>query len=507
MSRSDIKRLQQEGRLDDALEMAMGEYVKDPNALWAKYDLAWVYDAKCKDAATKGDVSSFAESFQPIVKLDVLAINEMLSDTLCWRFRALLANGSSQMEASDKPLFAQQVFEMVKSLGQPHPSESYSVLCKAFYHLRENWAGFIDFMEWWGWETFRPEDYNQEKLPNGKLMPLSLVEGCYIAYAKLLLQVGDRLRISEFLPRLEALSEAHPEMLYTGYYTGKLLISVGGERQAMLQKVLPFVRRKSGEFWAWQLLAEVMHDNEKVYLACLLRAVNCKTQDTFLVRVLYLLVNLSLSHSDYVAARLFLKRYVAAKTAAQSRLSADVVHWIDEPWYKDTLTEGQKSEILQMDYQAITNEVLFADIPERPACIVHYDAMSRWATVVYGTQERGRIRIPKSMKNVCDGTCLMTRIGAPTQESDKLTCYTIRRIKWEELPPTSFLRMVEGEVTANRSNSAFFVKFGKKFAFIPNELYKGKELKVGSKITAHVVLDYQKNKSCWSWRCLSYSSR
>lgn len=83
-------------------------------------------------------------------------------------------------------------------------------------------------MEWWGWQTFRPEDYLQEKLPNGKLMPLSLAEGCHIAYAKLLLQIGDKDRITRFLPQLESLSEAYPAMLYPGYYTGKLLVSIGG---------------------------------------------------------------------------------------------------------------------------------------------------------------------------------------------------------------------------------------------------------------------------------------
>ncbi len=502
MSRTDIKKLQQQGRLEEALELAMNQYTLNPNALWARTDLAWVYDAMCKKSAAEGKVETFENAFRPIANLGLLTTDQMLSETLCWRFRSLMATCSAKMEALDKPAFAQRVWDMVGLLGASHPSEAYSVLCKAFYHLRDNWMGFIDFMDWWGWQNFRPEDYQQEKLPNGKTMPMSLVEGCHIAYAKLLLQMGDKDRMSAFLPRLESLGNSYPNMLYPGYYTGKLLVAIGGDKKAMLQSVLPFVRQKSGEFWAWQLLAEMEQDDESFYIACLLRAVNCKTKDAFLVKILYLLTNLSLAKQDFVAARTFLSRYVSSKMDSQSRMPSEVYHWMNEAWYKDSKVR-QTSSILQLDYMQITDELLFADMPEHPLCITHIISEARIAMVVYGYQKSGRIRLPKSMKQINVGTCLLARIKEPVPSSNNLTTYSLRQVRWNELPPTTFLRTIEGKITSNQSKTAFFVKFGKEFAFLPKYLYKNKELNVDEKITAQIVYDYQKNKACWSWRCIS----
>ncbi len=503
MSRTEIKKFQQEGRLDEALAMAMEQYVHNPEALWAKTDLAWAYDAICKKAAANEDLTAFEQAFRPIVNLGILATDQTLRNTLCWRFRSLLASCTAKMEASAIPAFAQQVCELAYSLGDIQPSEACSVLCKAFYHLRANWAGFLDFMDWWGWQNFRSEDYRPEKLPNGKLMPMSLAEGCHIAYAKILLHLGDRERICAFLPRLEALGETYPDMVYLGYYTGKLLVATGGDKTTMLQSVLPFVRRKSGEFWAWQLLAEVEQDDETLYLACLLRAVNCKTQDTFLVKIFYLLTNLSLAKRDFQAARSFLKRYVSVKTSMQSRMPPEVYHWINEVWY---IGRGDElsSMILQMDYMHITDELLFADVPEHPLCITHIIKDTNHAIVVYGYQERARLKLPRSIRHINVGTCLLARFKESDSSSDILKPYTVRKVKWEDLPPTNFLRTVEGKITSNREKTTFFVKFEKEFAFIPKDLYNDKFLDVGASVTARIVYDFQKNKARWSWRCTSF---
>lgn len=250
-----------------------------------------------------------------------------------------------------------------------------------------------------------------------------------------------------------------------------------------------------------------MRDDETVHISCLLRAVNCKTQDSFLVKVLYHLTSLCLSRRDYVAARTFLQRYVAAKMAAQGRLPADVHHWINESWYRDSSFGKSVSPILQMDYLDTTDKLLYNDIPERPIYVARYVPETRMATIVYGHQERGFIKLPKSMKGIGAGSLLLVRLQQPVHTGEKLSYYTFRTSRWEELPPSPFLKEIEGKITSNKSMTVFFVRFGKEFAFVPKELYKKRPLAVGERMIARIIWDYHKNRECWSWRCVSIKEK
>lgn len=110
---------------------------------------------------------------------------------------------------------------------------------------------------------------------------MTLAERVYIAYSKTLLKKNDLGKIEEFLPKLGELIEAHPEMLYSGYFCGKLLLALGSNDDEALKVVMPFAQKKSTEFWVWQLLSDVFKDDSEKQLACLLRAVHCKTQESF----------------------------------------------------------------------------------------------------------------------------------------------------------------------------------------------------------------------------------
>lgn len=505
MSRTEIRNLMKQGLLPEALLIAQTQYGENPVAQWTRLDLAWVYDAICKKASSEGNLEEFKLSFLPLLSLNILQEDSMLYETICWRLRALIAKCSTNMDDSSKAAFIQEVWEFVLLMPKPHPSEACSVLCKAIYQNRVQWSGFTDFMEWWGWETFRKEDFECEKMANGKRMPISLAEGCHIACAKILLQTNDKRKISSFVDRLKALNDAHPEMLYPGFYTAKLLLASGGSKVEMLAAVLPFVRQKVNEFWAWQILADVEREDEMLYLACLLRAVNCKAKDAFLVKVYYQLAYELISRHDYIGAKLFLQRYIKAKEDAQSRLPSDVCHWMSESWYNTDVNRGT-SPTMQIDYKGITDLLLYADIEEQPMCVTYYDSKSGRVHVVKGYQQQGTMKVPHTLRNVKPGMLLMVRLDESRTLGEKLVALTVRVVDYKSFPKTEFLRCVEGRITTNSKKSAWFVQYKKEFAYIPNELVSGSSIKVGEIVLARMVLDYQRNKSCWSWRCIEIDS-
>ena len=92
-------------------------------------------------------------------------------------------------------------------------------------------------------------------------------------------------------------------MTYPGYYVGKLLLAIGQRGEAAVAMLRPFLVKQRSEFWAWQLMAEALPETDDLSLACLLRAVHCRTPEHFLTRVRGLLATRYLSRGDYGGAR------------------------------------------------------------------------------------------------------------------------------------------------------------------------------------------------------------
>ena len=65
-----------------------------------------------------------------------------------------------------------------------------------------------------------------------------------------------------------------------------------------------------------------------------------------------------------------------------------------------------------------------------------------------------------------------------------------------------FYRKVEGEITTNKDETLYFLKVGKTSCFIPPNLNKDNSLKSGEIKSAYVILDYNKKKNDWGWKCM-----
>ena len=67
----EIKRLRQEGNLDEALKMAKEEFEAMPTDEWAKRNLVWVYDNYCKKYAEEGNYQAFYDAVCVLIDLGV----------------------------------------------------------------------------------------------------------------------------------------------------------------------------------------------------------------------------------------------------------------------------------------------------------------------------------------------------------------------------------------------------------------------------------------------------
>ena len=391
MSSQEIKTLRQQGRLEEALDMARSELETMPDDIWRKINLAWVYDAYCKKYAEEGNHHSFRENIKAIIGLQILSDNDYLNDTLCWRFFALMRKCSATLQQEKLYALADDLFSMAQHLNLSKPSEAYTILFKTFYMLKEQWPGYLTFCNWWGLDNFRQEDYLCEQMNNGKTMPISLAEGAYLAYSRSLMLTSNTERIKRFLPKMEALNERHPELVYVGYYLGKLFLCAGGDKNEALKALIPFVKKKCKEFWAWQLLAEAVKGDDDKVLACLLRGVNCPAQENFLVKMRYQIAELLIKKRYYAEARIHIEKYIACKKENNNKIPIEVIHWTDENWFKEAQPISPK---FRMDYMGITNEILHPDCFKPLGIVVAINKENKSMDIVWGKKVKSSIKIP-----------------------------------------------------------------------------------------------------------------
>lgn len=501
MSIQEVNRLRKEGRLDEAMAQGKADLEAHPDDVWAWRALAWCHDARCKALAanyknspTVDSLDAFLSGLGEAVGMKPGEGEAMYSDTLLWRIVSVLSTLSKNMSGVKVPVVADRIFSSVQDLHPTRPGEAYSALFKAFHRLRMGWSNYVGFCDWWDFQYFRTEDYMPESY-NGRQQPLSLAEGGYIAYARTLLDAHDSEGIRAFLPRLEALADAHPEMTYPGYYVGKLLLAIGQRGEAAMATIRPFLVKKHTEFWAWQLMAEALPETDDLALACLLRAVHCRTQEHFLTRVRQRLAALYLSRGDYGGAREQVDLVADTCRKEQQNVPRQVEAWLRESWYAEA---GKKSTITKVDWMRLTDDFLYADRPTYVAVVVGVNTEKGIVHVVYGRERQGHFRQPRGSKPFQPGEVLDLCMGDVSPQGRIEVLTAVRREG--DVPTADHCQWVAGKVTANGVHTAHFLGEGRKRVFIPPQVMARQGWQEGEMVNALVVYAYNPKRNEWAWR-------
>ena len=299
MSFKEIKILRQAGKLEEALEMANKDLATDPENIWNKRSIAWVYYEFLKKDSHFDSFDLFKENLIKIKELNLPEEEKMIFDSCAWQIGKMVfslnecKSKTGVISLSDVfalPQRKDELFDIIKEFNFTKPSEAYSFIYKAFHKSYEDWKGYLQFADWWDFENFRSEDYQKEEFNGKKIM--SIVEQAYIAYSKKLLDIKDADyneeeksgKIKEFLPQLDRIIEKQPDYQYPSYFKAKLLLTLGDEEN-ILSAFIPFAKQKRNDFWVWELMAEIFSENDELKFACYCKALSLKTPEDFLVKL------------------------------------------------------------------------------------------------------------------------------------------------------------------------------------------------------------------------------
>jgi hypothetical protein len=518
MSFNEVKNLRQSGKLEDAYNLAKQDLDSKPDDVWNKRSMAWVIYDLLKQNVSVDSYNTFNNYLKELKDLQLPEEEKMVFDSTAWQVGKLiyqLSKENEQVEIGGESFqLAHQrsidlnkikpLYELVKSFHFTKPSEGYSFLLKALHKCFKDQPDYIASIDWWGIENFREEDFLQEAIPSGKSV-MALAEQVYIAYAKKLLEgyradsfasvySGDKTKLVSFLAKLDKLIDAHPELQYPPYYKAQILLAIG-DSENVLSAFLPFAKKKRNDFWVWDLLADIFQDDEERKVACLCRAMLCRTQEDFLTKIREKLADYFVSKSLYKEAKTEIITILNTKSANGWRVSNKVQQWQSAQWY--TSAEPFRNNMrFYKNRSSVADNILFSDSPVALAVIEFVNSDKKIANFIINQKKHGFFKYDRFFKSLEIGDVVEVRLSNDV-DGNRYKILTAERTNQQ--PNEAILKLFVGDLRKKDEQEFAFVDD----VFIEPKLVKKITLSSNNRISGKALLNYNKKKGSWGWKAIS----
>lgn len=495
MSFTEVKNLRKAGSLDEAFAMAKADLNAEPENIWNKRSMSWVYFDQLKAAALEEDFQKFEGILTAIATLELPAEEVMFWEQLCWQV-GKMAFAVQKVDHVDHA-HLDRLFHQIVGMPFPKPTAPYSFLLKAFQKSNKTWSQYQAFVEWWGFENLMPEDYLSEVMPDGK-NSMAMAEQVVIAYARKLTEPPvKREKIESFMPVLDQLIHDHPEYQYPPFFKGKLLLAIG-DKEHVFSAFLPFARKKQTEFWMWDMLAETFPNTDVRYTACLCRALQCRTEPHFVGKVRAKLATWLLANQYPKEAKTEIEAIVSVYQGEGWKLSPEIQTRIKEDWYQQT-TALPDNRALYQQFQDLAEEILFGDVPEE---VIVVDFVNKEKDVLYfvGNQgKHGGLKYGKRLRNVRIGDLILARFSDESRDS-MYRAYTLQPAAKETT--SDLKRTFEGTVSIRSGQPFGFVDQ----VFVDPDMVQKNNLLDGQTLKGTCVLSWNKKREAMTWKAIGLSN-
>ena len=476
-----------------------------PNAesiLWAKRALAWVLYDYLKLNATAAQFDTFINYLRELAALQLPEDEKMVFDNVAWQAGKILFDIHRQEKVDFQKVNV--IFELVKTFHFTKPSEASSFLYKAFHKNHQEWSRYLECADWWGFENFRPEDFLKEEMPNGKPV-MSIVEQAYIAYSKKLLEGEsseadpfrshlNRDKVNAFMPALDKVIELHPEYLYPPYFKAKLLLAMGSGENA-LAAFLPFAKAKRTEFWVWDVLSDIFPNESQKQMACLCKALTCRTSDEFLIKVRTKLAALLIDAGKFTEARTEIEHILKTAEEQGYNASGKVKSWTNAAWYNG-IKPLNNNYILYSALAAEAEEILFADIPADIAVVEFVNSDKKILNFVVSKNKYGFLIYDQFLRKIEIGDCIEVRLDSRSKEG-LFKALTLK--KTDKAPDATVLRSFTSILTKQPDRDFGFADD----IFIAPNFTKKLKLSSGDAVSGKAVISFNPKRKEWGWKAVA----
>ncbi len=282
------------------------------------------------------------------------------------------------------------------------PSDVHSIILSFTLRLGEGWDRLGRFVGWWNVAFLREEDFQRKTADDGTHTFPSLMEQLISAlYKWAKTHRGVMSEYAWFIPLFRSGVERFPDQLYFAYYIGNLHVWMG-QREKARQYLLPFLRRKKADFWAWHGFAEALDpDSHEQRLACLCRAMLCAVEDdAFLVKIRRELIDEFLHAELHAPAHFELDAIGHTCQLKGWKVKNDIELLMLHPWYRESEPASDNDELYRHHAQR-ANDIMAEGLPWIDANVVHVADTdpSKPAISVIGWNEDGKyVSVPLKHK-------------------------------------------------------------------------------------------------------------
>ena len=495
MSSKDVTLLRKEGKLDEAFMLALENYNKEPDNIWNKRALSWVYYDFCKKTATENNVNEFLKNIQKIKDLQLPSEDKMIFDTLIWEYKKLLES----TKIGDKINFqkANSLYQSLKGMHFTLPSKEFSILITALHKVYKDSHQYVEIINKCI-KYLRPEDFLPEVYNNRKLMPLA--ECIYYAYSKKILQ-GEAIpnqygiieyrpnkeNIKVFLPALNHWIEKYPDYTFLPYYKAKLEITLGDTDT--FSTFLPFAKKKKNDFWVWQLMSEIVTEKELVF-ACLCKALSLKIPEGFLSKIRIEFTKKLIEKKLYNEARTEVEFVFKEKLENNHKIPNEILKWQREQWYIEA-QPLKNNFTLYNQYKGKAEVILYNEIPEDTIVITFVNQEKKIANFVKNQKKTGFFKYEKFLKNPKIGDVLKVRLEVFDLEKNAYKLLTAEKGNEADCKA---IKTVEGQLKIIPSGIGFVND-----VFVDKEAIEKNQWTNNQVVKFKSILSFNKKKGTWCW--------
>lgn len=514
--RQEAKALLEESRVDEAKEK-LNEALQlsgnlDMTDVWNKRAKAWVFYEYIKLNATYNAREPFQNYMQQLLEMGFTEEENMLFDNTIWQIVKALYDTTKQQNL-DLP-YLENLISYCQQIPYARPSDQHSAVLKAVLRVQEKYPNFLSLIEWWNLNNLQSADYQKEVINEREIMPLA--ERVYIAIAKKLLlgkpdsespdtfnppRIIDTEAIENFLLKLDTLIDNHPEYLYPPYFKAKLMLQIG-ERADVLKSFLPFAKKKSKEFWMWQVLAETFADDTAKQIACYCKALTCRSPEGFLIKIREELAKLLINQMLYDEAKTEIQNIVQTREKEGWRIPSNVNNWQQEPWFSEA-TAKQNNKDFYKSHLPAAEEILYSDIEPVIGVIDYVNTERGIAYFLVSKSVTGNFKFNSKDLSPSPGDFVELKLTKAKGNDGEY--YRVLSFHPTDKPPSQdTLAEFEGRlnvITDKKGNNFGFVND----IFVSPDLLKERELTDAVSVTVKgtAIISFNKKKGIWGWKAIS----
>ena len=225
----------------------------------------------------------------------------------------------------------------------------------------KNWPEFTGFVKWWNTDFLSSEDWCGKTTDdgNGKFPSLAekIVKALYWCVKKHHKRGVEHAWMLPFVQKVVEITDGD----WTPYYLAKLAAWFNAEVSGVKESLVPLVKAKQREFWAWLSLAEcTVHEDEK--MAFYSRAVVTPSgEEDYKVELYHQFALFLERKSQHGLCSLIVSRYIEIQTRKKKSIDVEISAIRGEIWFESTLKDNLDERLHQ--YAEEAGRFLFKDHP------------------------------------------------------------------------------------------------------------------------------------------------